>query len=66
MTGGGFGGSVVALADAGEAEAFTATVTEAYVARTGLDGTGLRLRDGRRRRVAVYQRWCTCGAMRRR
>ena len=40
MTGGGFGGSVVALADAGEAEAFTAEVTEAYVARTGRDGTG--------------------------
>jgi galactokinase len=40
MTGGGFGGSVVALADAGEAEAFTAEVTDAYVARTGRDGTG--------------------------
>ena len=40
LTGGGFGGSVVALADAGEAEAFTAEVTEAYVARTGRDGTG--------------------------
>ena len=31
---------MVALADAGEAEAFTAEVTEAYVARTGRDGTG--------------------------
>jgi galactokinase len=40
MTGGGFGGSVVALADAGEAEAFSAEVTEAYVTRTGRDGTG--------------------------
>ncbi len=40
MTGGGFGGSVVALADAGEAEVFAAEVTEAYVARTGLDGAG--------------------------
>ncbi len=40
MTGGGFGGSVVALAEAGDAEAFTAEVTEAYVARTGRDGTG--------------------------
>ena len=40
MTGGGFGGSVVALADSGEAEAFTAEVTEAYVARTGRDGRG--------------------------
>jgi len=40
MTGGGFGGSVVALADAGEAEAIAAGVTEAYVARTGRDGAG--------------------------
>jgi galactokinase len=40
MTGGGFGGSVVALADTREAEAFTADVTEAYVARTGRDGAG--------------------------
>ena len=40
LTGGGFGGSVVALADAGEAEAFTADVTQAYVARTGRDGAG--------------------------
>ena len=40
MTGGGFGGSVVALAEAGEAEVFAVQVTEAYVARTGRDGTG--------------------------
>jgi len=40
MTGGGFGGSVVALADAGEAEALSAAVTAAYVTRTGRDGTG--------------------------
>ena len=40
LTGGGFGGSVVALADAGEAETFTAEVTEAYVSRTGCAGTG--------------------------
>ncbi len=40
MTGGGFGGSVVALAENGEAEAFAAAVTEAYVARTGRDGAG--------------------------
>ena len=40
MTGGGFGGSVVALADAGEAEAFATAVTDAYVTRTGLDGAG--------------------------
>ena len=40
MTGGGFGGSVVALAETGDAEAFAAEVTEAYVARTGRDGTG--------------------------
>jgi galactokinase len=40
MTGGGFGGSVVALADADDAEAFAAAVTEAYVARTGRDGAG--------------------------
>jgi galactokinase len=40
LTGGGFGGSVVALVDAGLAEAFAAEVTEAYVARTGRDGAG--------------------------
>ena len=40
MTGGGFGGSVVALAESGSAEAFAARVTEAYVARTGRDGAG--------------------------
>jgi galactokinase len=40
LTGGGFGGSVVALAEAGEAARFTAAVTEAYVARTGRDGAG--------------------------
>ncbi len=40
MTGGGFGGSVVALADAREAATFAADVTEAYVERTGRDGTG--------------------------
>ena len=40
MTGGGFGGSVVALADAGEAEAFAAAVADAYIARTGRQGSG--------------------------
>ena len=40
MTGGGFGGSVVALADASKAEAFAAAVTEAYIARTGREGSG--------------------------
>ena len=40
MTGGGFGGSVVALADDGRAQAFAAEVTAAYVARTGRDGAG--------------------------
>jgi galactokinase len=40
MTGGGFGGSVVALAEAPAAEALAATVTEAYVARTGRAGAG--------------------------
>ncbi len=40
MTGGGFGGSVVVLADAAGAEAFAAAVTAAYVERTGLDGAG--------------------------
>jgi len=40
MTGGGFGGSVVALADSAGAEAFAAEVTEAYVERTGRDGAG--------------------------
>jgi galactokinase len=40
MTGGGFGGSVVALAETDKAETFAAAVTEAYVARTGRDGSG--------------------------
>jgi galactokinase len=40
LTGGGFGGSVVALADAREAAVLTTKVTEAYVARTGRSGTG--------------------------
>jgi galactokinase len=40
LTGGGFGGSVVALAEAGEAEAFVAEVMEAYIGRTGRDGAG--------------------------
>jgi galactokinase len=40
MTGGGFGGSVVALADAGSADALASVVIEAYVARTGRAGSG--------------------------
>jgi galactokinase len=40
MTGGGFGGSVVALADADTADAFAARVTAVYVARTGRPGSG--------------------------
>ena len=40
MTGGGFGGSIVALADQTDAEAFAAAVTAAYLARTGRTGTG--------------------------
>jgi len=40
MTGGGFGGSVVALVDRHAAEKFAADVTAAYVARTGRAGTG--------------------------
>jgi galactokinase len=40
MTGGGFGGSVVALADADAANAFAERVAAAYVARTGRDGSG--------------------------
>jgi galactokinase len=40
MTGGGFGGSVVALAEADRAEPFAAAVTEAYVAGTGREGAG--------------------------
>jgi galactokinase len=52
MTGGGFGGSVVALVDADAATSFAAAVTTAYVERTGrasrsfvcsaVDGTGNR------------------------
>ena len=40
MTGGGFGGSVVALADVATADAFAAAVMHAYEAETGLDGRG--------------------------
>jgi galactokinase len=40
MTGGGFGGSVVALVDAAEAELLAAAVIETYVARTGHPGAG--------------------------
>jgi galactokinase len=40
MTGGGFGGSVVALADAVTADAFAARVTAVYRARTGRAGSG--------------------------
>jgi galactokinase len=40
MTGGGFGGSVVALADVDAADALASAVTEAYVARTGRGGSG--------------------------
>ena len=35
MTGGGFGGSVVALVDAGDAAVFVESVTSAYAERTG-------------------------------
>jgi galactokinase len=40
MTGGGFGGSVVALADNETADALAARVTSAYVSRTGRAGSG--------------------------
>jgi galactokinase len=40
MTGGGFGGSVVALADADAADALASVVVETYVARTGRAGSG--------------------------
>jgi galactokinase len=40
MTGGGFGGSVVALADADTAAAFAARVAADYVERTGRNGSG--------------------------
>jgi galactokinase len=40
MTGGGFGGSVVALADQETADALATRVTAAYVARTGRAGSG--------------------------
>ena len=38
MTGGGFGGSVVVLAGAGDADGLTTTVVEAYRTRTGREG----------------------------
>jgi galactokinase len=40
LTGGGFGGSVVALTDRAGADAVAARVTAAYCARTGLAGAG--------------------------
>ena len=40
MTGGGFGGSIVALADEARAAALAARVTSAYVERTGRAGSG--------------------------
>ena len=40
MTGGGFGGSIVALAECDGADAIAAEVTAAYVARTGRPGSG--------------------------
>jgi len=40
LTGGGFGGSVVALAELSQAEAFAASVEAAYSARTGRQGAG--------------------------
>ena len=40
MTGGGFGGSVVALAERDTADAFAADVAAMYVARTGRAGSG--------------------------
>ena len=41
LLGGGFGGSVIALADADRAEAIAASVAESYRARTGRDGAAL-------------------------
>jgi len=38
MTGGGFGGSIVALADADGADAFAAAVVAEYLARGGPQG----------------------------
>jgi galactokinase len=40
MTGGGFGGSIVALVDADTADVFAARVAAVYVARTGRGGSG--------------------------
>ncbi len=40
LTGGGFGGSIVALADSSDAETFAASVEGAYRARTGQEGAG--------------------------
>ena len=46
MTGGGFGGSVVALADAAEADALASAVAAAYRARTGHSGSATVCRPG--------------------
>jgi galactokinase len=40
MTGGGFGGSIVALADAGDADALLAAVLDEYTGRSGREGAG--------------------------
>jgi galactokinase len=46
MTGGGFGGSVVALADAAEADALASAVAAAYRGRTGHSGSPTVCRPG--------------------
>jgi galactokinase len=40
LTGGGFGGSVVAIADEGDARSLVGSISGAYRSRTGLPGTG--------------------------
>ena len=64
MTGGGFGGSVVALVEARDAAPFAESVTSAYAERTGRPGRSYVCAtvDGAARwEVSVYQRWWTCG-----
>ena len=64
MTGGSFGGSV-SHSPTRRGGSLPAEVTEAYIARTGRDGTGYVWATADAR-VTGYQRWCTCGAMCRR
>ena len=74
MTGGGFGGSIVALVDDRPGSLARRRGRAAYAARSRREATGyvctVGRRSGRRRArarpgvIRRHQRWCTCGAIR--